>query len=209
VREAHYSTRKKKLQSENWIGFQLRTEKGKPTNLYLNQRPASPRKLKSDPSRSESKGVQMLAPTVSHNSPFRPVPAPKTRLLLIADTADRLKELKAGISTSDFDITTVSSLEELRAICRNYHDLAVLDVNSAQIRPMLSVLRASARHATIPVFADSARLHENPGLAGVLPMYRAMACSRVEMQMLMKLFCHGSQQSETRRTAEDNRLALL
>jgi response regulator RpfG family c-di-GMP phosphodiesterase len=151
----------------------------------------------------------MLAPTVSHNSPFRPVPAPKTRLLLIADSADRLKELKAGISTTDFDITTASNLKELRAVCRNHHDLAVLDVNSVQIKPMLSVLRANVLHASIPVFADSARLQENQGLAGVLPTYRAMACSRAEMQMLVKLFCHGSQQPETGRVAEANRLALL
>jgi hypothetical protein len=145
----------------------------------------------------------MLAPTVSHSSPFRPVPAPKTRLLLIADSADRLQELKAGISTTDFDISTASNLKELRAVCGNHHDLAVLNVNSAQIRPMLSALRASVRHASIPVFADSARLHENQGLAGVLPTYRAMACSRAEMQMLMKVFCHGSQEPEA------NRLALL
>ena len=90
----------------------------------------------------------MLAPTVSHNSPIRSIPAPKTRLLLIADSVDRLEELRAGINTTDFDITTASNLKEMRAICRNHHDLAVLDISSAQIRPMLSALRANTGHAT-------------------------------------------------------------
>lgn len=143
----------------------------------------------------------MLAPTVSYNSPFRPAPAPKIRLLLIADSAERLKELKAEVSLRDFDITGASSLEELRAACRNHHDLAVVDVSSAQIRPILSTLRTSPRHAAIPLLVDSTRLYENLGLAGVLPTFRAMACNRAEMHMLMQLYCHDSQPSEAHRLA--------
>ena len=46
----------------------------------------------------------MLAPSVSYNSPFRPVPAPKTRLLLITDSAERLLEMyEAG----EFDVATL------------------------------------------------------------------------------------------------------
>lgn len=145
----------------------------------------------------------MLAPTVSYNSPFRSVPAPKTRLLLIADSAERLKELKTEISSADFEITPVSTLDDLRAVCRNHHDLAVVDVGSAQIRPVLSTLRANPWHATVPLLVDSTRLYENLGLAGVLPSFRAMACNRAEMRMLLRMYCHGSQPPEA------NRLALL
>lgn len=145
----------------------------------------------------------MLAPTISYNSPLRLVPAPKSRLLLIADSPDRLKELKAEISNADFEITSVGSLEELRAVCRNHHDLAVLDVSSAQIRPALSVLRTSTGHADIPLLVESTRLHDNLGLAGVLPAFRAMACSRAEMLRLMKFYGRSS------KPAEDGRSILL
>ncbi len=145
----------------------------------------------------------MLAPTVSYNSPFRSVPAPKTRLLLIADSAERLKELKAEINSADFEITPVSTLDDVRAVCRNHHDLAVVDVGSAQIRPVLSTLRTSLWHSTVPLLVDSTRLYENLGLAGVLPSFRAMACNRVEMRMLLQVYSHGNQPPEA------NRLALL
>lgn len=145
----------------------------------------------------------MLAPGISYNSPFRPVPAPKTRLLLITDSTERLKEVKDGISAGDFEITGISSLHELRAACRKHHDLVVVDVGSTQIRLILSFLRNNPRHSSIPLLVDSTRLHENPGLAGVLPTFRAMACNHVEIRALLQTYCRSASSPEA------NRLALL
>ncbi|HMV82507.1 MAG TPA: hypothetical protein PLD20_29430 [Blastocatellia bacterium] len=145
----------------------------------------------------------MLAPSVSYNSPFRPVPAPKTRLLLITDSAERLLEIKSGISAGDFEITDVSCFSELRAASRKHYDLAVVDVGSGQIRPILSALRNNPRYASIPLLVDSTRLQENLSLAGVLPTFRAMACNRAEMRLLLQTYSHNSQSPEA------GRLALL
>ena len=128
----------------------------------------------------------MLAPTVHHTSPLRLAPMPKPRLLLVGDSAERLRSLQAGINRNEFEITPVCSLEELRDACREHHDLAAIDVGPAQIAPMLKILRTSAEHAEIPLLVESARLYNDHSLAGVLPSYRAMPCSRTDMLTLMR-----------------------
>jgi CheY-like chemotaxis protein len=144
----------------------------------------------------------MLAPAISAivpSSPLRSAPAPKPRLLLVADSTDRLKILQTGISTADFEITKVSSLEDLRTVCRNHHDLAMLDVSSAEIKPALAVLRKSRKHAAIPVLVASARLQNAQDLAGVLPAFRAMACNRTEMLALIQSYGEGGKQTKKQR----------
>lgn len=145
----------------------------------------------------------MLAPTIGHNSPLRSVLSPKARLLLIADSTGQLNQLKAGIKSTNVEITGVSSLEELRAACRNHHDLVVVNVHSSQIQPALSTLRLSAGHANIPVLVESSRLQDNLNLAGVLPAFRAMACSQAELVMLTRFYC------EDHRKPEEPRSVLL
>ncbi|MGH9800387.1 MAG: hypothetical protein ACRD82_08490, partial [Blastocatellia bacterium] len=110
----------------------------------------------------------MTAPITGQNTPLRSVPSPKSKLLLVADSPERLKKMKTGIRAADFDVTGVCSVDELRAACRSHHDLAVLDVETVQIKPMLSTLRASAGHKTIMTLVESSRLNEDQNLAGLL-----------------------------------------
>jgi DNA-binding response OmpR family regulator len=128
----------------------------------------------------------MLASAV--NSALQPVPFPnsKTRLLLVSDCHDRLKSLEAGLNNNGFDITTVCSLEELATACNNCHDLIALDVSPEQIAPMLKQIRASASHMTVPILVEATRLTSDISLAGLLPEYRAMPCSRMEMLALVQ-----------------------
>jgi len=76
---------------------------------------------------------EMLAPITIHNTPLRHVPTPKPRLLLVTDSPEKLKSLKAEVPEASFDITSVCSLEELKIACRDYHDLAVFDVKPSQL----------------------------------------------------------------------------
>jgi len=128
----------------------------------------------------------MLASAV--NSALQPIPFPnsKPRLLLVSDCHDRLKSLEAGFNNNGFDITTVCSLEELVMACDNCHDLVALDVSPEQIAPMLKQIRASASHTTVPVLVEASRLTSDISLAGLLPEYRAMPCSRLEMLALVQ-----------------------
>jgi DNA-binding response OmpR family regulator len=128
----------------------------------------------------------MLASAV--NSALQPVTFPnsKPRLLLVSDSYDRLKSLEAGLNNSELDITTVCSLEELVTACDNCHDLVALDVSPDQIGPMLKQIRTSASHTMVPVLVEATRLTSDLSLAGLLPEYRAMPCSRMEMLALVQ-----------------------
>jgi DNA-binding response OmpR family regulator len=128
----------------------------------------------------------MLASAV--NSALQPVTFPnsKPRLLLVSDSYDRLKSLEAGLNNTEFDITTVCSLEELVTACNNCHDLVALDVSPDQIGPMLKQIRTSASHTMVPVLVEATRLTSDLSLAGLLPEYRAMPCSRMEMLALVQ-----------------------
>lgn len=128
----------------------------------------------------------MLASAV--NSALQPItfPSSKPRLLLVSDSHDRLKSLEAGLSNNGFDITSVCSLEDLASACDNCHDLVALDVSPEQIAPMLKQIRTSASHTTVPVLVEATRLTSDISIAGLLPEYRAMPCSRMEMLALVQ-----------------------
>ena len=128
----------------------------------------------------------MLASAV--NSALQPVtfPISKPRLLLVSDSHDRLRTLKAGLNNNEFDITVACSLEELVAACHGCHDMVALDVSPAQIAPMLRQIRTSASHTGVPVLVEATRLKNDLTLAGLLPKYRAMPCSYTEMLSLVQ-----------------------
>ena len=130
----------------------------------------------------------MAAPITSQNSPIRSIPSPKSRLLLVADSPERLKQMKLTINANGFEITGVCSVDELRSACRAHHDLAVFDVEVGQLKPMLSVLRTSSGHKTIMALVESSRLNDDYGLAGLLPTFRAMPCNQVQLATLVQHF---------------------
>jgi DNA-binding NtrC family response regulator len=128
----------------------------------------------------------MLASAVNSALQSVPFPNSKPRLLLVSDSYDRLKSLEEGLNNNEFVITTVCSLEELVTACKDCHDLVALDVSPDQIGPMLKQIRTSASHTTVPVLVEATRLTSDLSLAGLLPEYRAMPCSRMEMLALVQ-----------------------
>jgi len=141
----------------------------------------------------------MLAPITGHRSPLRSVPAPKARLLLVADSTERLKRLMAELGDSVFEISCAGSLEELYTACRNQHDLVAIDLDAAQIKAALSCLRGNVLHTNVPLLVESARLGNQVNLAGVLPAFRAMPCSRNELLLLMRFYGEGGRREEANR----------
>ncbi len=128
----------------------------------------------------------MLASAVNSALQSVPFPNSKPRLLLVSDSHDRLKSLKAGFNHNEFEITTACSLEELVTACNESHDVVALDVSPEQIAPMLKQIRTSASHTAAPVLVEATRLANNLSLVGLLPEYRAMPCSRLEMLALVQ-----------------------
>ncbi len=125
------------------------------------------------------------APVVSNHQPY-PTPHPRPRLLIFSDCPDRLTKLSASLAAGEIEITSATSPEELRLICRDGHDLAVIDVSPTSLVAVLDALRDSEGYAEIPVLVEATRLAAAPGLTGVLPKYRAMPCSHAELVTLAR-----------------------
>ncbi|MCI0660691.1 MAG: hypothetical protein L0220_06430 [Acidobacteria bacterium] len=94
--------------------------------------------------------------------------------------------LRSALEGGGVEITGVSTLQELDLACLSEHDLAIVDVQPAQIRQVLKTLRASAGHSSISLLVEASRINDEPDLAGVFPEYRAMPCSISELLTLAR-----------------------
>jgi len=126
-----------------------------------------------------------LAAPISKPQLYLPA-ASKPRLLIVSDSSERLTELRASLDAAEMEITGATSAEELSCACRRRYDLAAIDVDPAHLAGVLQALRTSAGHAEIPLLVEASRLSAEPGLAGLLPKYRAMPCSRADLLALVR-----------------------
>lgn|SRR5262245_26313551 len=122
--------------------------------------------------------------TATKRSQSRRQPVAKPRFLIVCDSVDRLKKLRSALDTGGAEITGISSLQELDRACVSEHDLAIVDVQPAQILRVLKTLRASVGHARIPLLVEASKFTAEHNMAGVLPKYRAMPCSDAELLTL-------------------------
>jgi CheY-like chemotaxis protein len=109
----------------------------------------------------------------------------RPRVLIVADSEERLCNLRSLLHASNPEITCAKTSEELRCVCCEQHDIAIVDLSSSQLQDTLGMIRANADHAMIPLLVAFDRLIKERGLDGVLPKYRAMPCSASEMATLV------------------------
>lgn len=130
----------------------------------------------------------MLLQTASRVVPtalniMRPSPS---RLLIVSDEPKHLNILQSELGINGVEITNATTTEEVRRACASAHDLAVVDVAPGKVVDILETLRGSETHGDISVLVDTSRLLEDPSLAGVLPMFRAMPCNSDELVRLAR-----------------------
>ncbi len=128
-------------------------------------------------------------PAANRTAKLIPRPIRQTRLLLVSDSAERLRDLQNTINRPEFDITCASTFEEFLLACRDEYDeydVAVLDVLPTELVPMLKAIRMSEKNAGAAVLVEASRVNDDLNLAGVLPLYRAMPCSQAEMIALLR-----------------------
>jgi hypothetical protein len=129
----------------------------------------------------------MIVPAPASSQQQLNLQAPRRpRLLIVSDSPDGLARLRAALNLGEIEITSAASIEELSRACRDGQDLAVVDVSPAQLTGVLKALRADAGCAEAPVLVEASRLPPEPGLAGVLPKYRAMPCSQADLVALAR-----------------------
>jgi PleD family two-component response regulator len=127
------------------------------------------------------------AVAMSQSSPLQAVPSGRPRLLIITDSSERLSKLRASLNVGEVEITSATSPEEMCSGCGGGgHDLVVVDVSPETIRGVLNRLRRCPGCTKIPVLVEADRLTDNTGLAGLLPRYRAMPCSRTDLVALSR-----------------------
>jgi hypothetical protein len=114
------------------------------------------------------------------------LPGAKLRLLLISDSPERLTQLRAELTTTGIEVATATFPEEIRSAERERYDLAVLDVSPTLLAGALQALREDLEYAHIPILVEAGRLSISHALAGVLPRYRAMPCSRADLIALTR-----------------------
>jgi CheY-like chemotaxis protein len=112
-----------------------------------------------------------------------PVAVSRPRILIISDSTERIRHLKAAFDSQEVEITCAMFPEEWGYVSGDRYDMAVVDVGPALLEPLLGKLRASREHAEIPLLVEKSRIAVAP-LAGVLPKYRAMPCSHDELVRL-------------------------
>ena len=110
----------------------------------------------------------------------------KLRVLIISDTAERIPNFLSAFQPRDVEITSIVFPEEWGYAASCNFDLALVDVGPAMLEPLLKAIRSDAGHADIPVLVELRRSIETGNVAGVMPKYRAMACSRNEMIHLVR-----------------------
>lgn len=128
-----------------------------------------------------------------------PAPAGKPHLLIVTDCSDRLAGLRSLLHADGVEITGVASSAELSRACHREHDLVVIDVGAASLPEVLRTLRSSVRHSGISLLVEASRVLTEPGLAGVLPRYRAMPCSRSDLVKLVRCLITGDDRPVNKR----------
>ena len=123
---------------------------------------------------------------------FSPSLAAKPRVLIVSDSTDQLSALKASLKRDEIEILSAASLEEVRRASFGQHDLAVIDVSPDHLISVLKTLRSSAGHSEVPMLVAASRLSTSTNLAGVLPKYRAMPCSQVDLIELVRRYITSS-----------------
>lgn len=128
----------------------------------------------------------MSQSAAASRQPINIVSKIKSRLLIVSDEPKHLKTLQSELGSGEVEITNASTAEEVRIVCRDGHDLAVIDVAPGKVIGVLEMLRGSEGYGDISVLVDNSRLGAEPSLAGVLSSFRAMPCNSKELVSLAR-----------------------
>jgi hypothetical protein len=108
------------------------------------------------------------------------------QVLAISEEQHSLDQIWQGQETAEAEVVPPSQVGSLLDQCKNEFKIIILDVVSSKIRETLQALRENPKCSQSLILVNAFRLPTGPELSGVLPMYRAMPCSLLEMQRLLE-----------------------
>lgn len=128
----------------------------------------------------------MLSPTYSRLPQSVHISSRSFNLLLFCDVPERIRSLRTAVAAENLRLTRTTSIEDLREACLTKIDIAIVDAGPDRIEEVLRLIRSTASLSKIPLLVSADRIASEQGLAGVLPVWRAMPCSREQMAMLIR-----------------------
>jgi len=125
-------------------------------------------------------------PTVMRPAPtVEAVEVPEHSLMVIGSSPERMQRLRAALGAAGAKITWPASTDEIIRALDSSYDVVVVDVEPERLPGMLRAVREKTDRAVVLVLVECGSLNAAANLAGVLPSYRAMACSYSELVKLV------------------------
>jgi DNA-binding NtrC family response regulator len=123
---------------------------------------------------------------------MRPAPSadagdsPEHSLLVLGSCPERMQRLRAALGDVGAKITWRASTEEIIRALDSSYEVVIVDVEPERLTDLLSAARERAARAVILVLVECGSLNASVNLAGVLPSFRAMACSYSDLVKLVR-----------------------
>jgi hypothetical protein len=125
-------------------------------------------------------------PIVTQPAPIaEAVEAPERSLMVVGSSPERMRKLRAALGAPGAKIAWRASTEEIMLALDSSYEVVIVDVEPERLTDMLEVVRERTDRAVVLVLVECGALNAAANLAGVLPTYRAMACSYSELVKLV------------------------
>jgi DNA-binding NtrC family response regulator len=132
------------------------------------------------PTGSASQSIVMQpAPTAEAGA------SPEHSLMVIGSSPERMQRLRAALGNTGAKITWRSSTAEIIRALDSSYEVVIVDVEPERLTDMLRAAPERTDRAVVLVLVECGSLNAAANLAGVLPIYRAMACSYSELVKLV------------------------
>lgn len=123
-----------------------------------------------------------------------PVPP---RLLIVGDSTDRLRAMRAALTSERFQVVEAHTVAEVRAVCCEL-ELAIVDAGATDIIALLRALRTSVGCEQIPILVVVNGLSDELRAPGLLSSYRAMPCGQADLMKLVRCYLHSGTETYNR-----------
>src|SRR5215813_2206434 len=111
--------------------------------------------------------------------------APEHSLIVVGSCPERMQRLRAALGDAGAKITWRASTEEIIRGLDSSYEVVIVDVEPGRLTDMLTAVRERTDRAVVLVLVECGSLNAAANLAGVLPIYRAMALSYSELVKLV------------------------
>jgi len=134
---------------------------------------------------------QSATGSASQPAVMRPAPideageAPEHSLMIVGSSPERMRRLRAALGDAGAKITWRMSTEEILRELDSSYEVVIVDVDPERLTDALRAVRERTDRAVVLVLVECGGLNAAANLAGVLPSYRAMACSYSELVKLV------------------------